>query len=250
MKSKFDLLLRLTYTDFKLKYNNSVFGFFWSLLKPFLMLSILYIVFKLIIKINVENYTLSLLLGLILWNFITESTTLGMNSILAKSHIIKNIKFTKELIILSYILNSLISLSLNLIIFLIIGLISGLKLNFFILLMILNIILLSLLCTGISFILCPLYIKFRDIGHIWEVLLQIGFWAVPIAYPLNMVPKKYIILFLLNPIARLIDSSKALLINNIFIFESFLISLAMCLIIFFVGYIYFKKETAYLAEEI
>lgn len=248
MKSKFELILKLAWTDFKLKYNNSVFGFFWSLLKPFLMLSILYIIFRLIIKIDVEHYALSLLLGLILWNFVVESTNLGMSSLLSRAHIIKNIKLPKEIIIISSTLNSLLSLFFNLVIFLIISLISGLVLNFSALLIILYISLMFLLCTGVSFILSPLYIKFRDLSHIWDVILQIGFWTAPIAYPLIMVPEQYKIFFLINPIARLIESSRELLINNIFIFNSFLITLTMCLIILFIGYMYLKKEEPYIIE--
>lgn len=250
MKSKFDLILKLAWIDFKLKYNNSIFGFFWSLLKPLLMLSILYIVFKIIIKIEAENYVLSLLLGLILWNFIVESTCNGMNSLISKSHIVKNINFSNEIIVISSVLNSFISLIFNLVIFCIIGLTAGLKFNLLTILILLNILLVFLLCTGISFILSTLYIKFRDLSHIWDVVLQIGFWAVPIAYPISMVPEKYKIFFLINPFARLIESSKALLINNIFIFKPFLINSAICLVIVFIGYLYFKKESLNLVDAI
>ena len=69
-----NLIKELVKTDFKLKYYGSFLGFFWSLLKPFLMLGILYYVFTYFIKVQIENFALFLLLGIIIWNYFVDTT--------------------------------------------------------------------------------------------------------------------------------------------------------------------------------
>ena len=113
MKNNIDLLKELTLSDFKLKYKNSILGLFWFLLKPLLLFLVLYLVFSFFIKIKIENYELYLLLGIMIWNYIAESTTKGMNSIITKSNLIKKTYFPRILVVLSTVLDSTLIFLLN-----------------------------------------------------------------------------------------------------------------------------------------
>ena len=107
------LTLVMAITDFKIKYDNSVLGYLWSLLKPLLMFGTLYLVFSVFVRWDVENYRLYLLLGIILWNFLSEVTLNSMVLLEGKASIIKKIYFPRWIIVIASSLTSLLTLLLN-----------------------------------------------------------------------------------------------------------------------------------------
>ena len=116
---------------------------------------------------------------------------------------------------------------------------------------------LYVLCLGISLILASLFVKFRDIGHIWEVLIQVLFYATPIIYPLAIVPIKFQKLILLSPITQIIQDARWLLVTqetvtseSILKFPLVLVPYALPLIILVVGYFIFQKSSAQFAENV
>lgn len=255
-KNNFRILKDLTLTDFKLKYNRSILGFFWSLLKPLLILATLYIVFHLLIKLDVPNYELFLLLGIILWGFFTEATTNSMSALIRNTDLIKKTHFNRKLIIISTNLSSLITLLLNLIIFFIFILIFRAGFSWHLILFAVLLAELFVLTLGISFILSSLYAKFRDMSHIWEVLTQIGFWVTPIIYPISLIPKKLHKLYVLNPLTRIIeDSRNALIFHKLPPLDfSYLkhvtITLLICVGALIIGIWIFKRKSRKFAEQI
>ena len=240
-KQEISLIRELTISEFKLRYKNSVLGFFWSLLKPLAMLTTLYIVFRIFIKINSEQYSLFLLLGIILWNFFSESTVFGLNSIVSKRGIVKKINFKYGILIISACLVSFLSFLLNFMVFAIFLLfIKGLPslISLFIIFPVMALFLLSL---GASFALATFFIKYRDIGYLWDIILQIGFWISPIAYPIEIIPAKYLNIYMLNPLANLITISRGIVLDNkLPNLEMILTSFITLLIILTLGYAIYK----------
>ncbi|MBI2667497.1 ABC transporter permease [Candidatus Woesearchaeota archaeon] len=213
-KQEINLIKELTLNELKLKYRNSFLGFSWSFLKPLSMLMILYLVFKVFIKIDVNNYALVLLLGILIWNFFAESTSFGLSSINSKASIVKKINFKYEILIISNCLTSFLSFLLNFLVFIIILLFAkGMPslLSIYIIIPIIEIFLISL---GLSFILSILFIRYKDIIHIWDIFLQIGFWISPIAYPIDLIPLEYKKAYMLNPLANIITASRDVILNN------------------------------------
>ena len=102
------LIWQLAWSEFKLRYKNSVLGYFWSLLEPLLMLTVLYYVFSHLMKMQIENYQLFLLLGIIIWNFLSRATSIGMNSIVGKPSLIKKIYFPRDIFVISSCLTALL----------------------------------------------------------------------------------------------------------------------------------------------
>lgn len=246
----------LTLTDFKLKYNRSVLGFFWSLLKPLLMLATLYVVFHHLIKLDVPHYELFLLLGIILWSFFTEATSNSMGVLIRNTSMIRKTAFDKKLLIISTNLSALISLLLNLAVFFIFVIIFRAGFSWHILLFVLLIIELFVFTLGVSFLLSAFYIRFRDLSHIWEVLVQVGFWVTPIIYPVSLIPNQFHNIYILNPLARIIeDSRNAIIFHKLPIIDiSYLkhisITLFICLAAIIIGWIVFNIKSKRFAEQV
>lgn len=246
-----NLLWALTLNDFKLKYNRSVLGFFWSLLKPLAMLTTLYIVFHVLMRFRFPNYELFLLLGIILWNTFVEGTLYSMNNLLAKANLIKKVYLKRELIVLSSCLNAFITLFLNLIVFAVFGLLFHLDITKHALIFPVFLLLLFIFTYGIALGLSALFVLYRDITHIWEIVLTVGFWATPIIYPLGIIPLKYVKWYDLNPMARIInDSRDAILFNTIHSPWHLAITTIICLGVLVIGWAIFKKMSPRFAEEL
>lgn len=259
------LLYELVKTDFKLRYQGSFLGVLWSVLKPLMLFAVMYTVFVKFLRVTdgTPTYPIVLLLGISLWSFFTESTNVGMQSIVGRGDILRKINFPKYIIILSAMASSLISLGINLVVVIIFGIFAGAEFTPWILLVPLNLLQLFLLSFGLALFLSTLYVKFRDIGHIWEVVLQIVFYAMPIIYPLTQVANIKLFgieiqkIMLLNPIAQTIQDIRHNLIspstvptawsvhNNFWIS---LIPVVLTLIILVIGATYFKKNSKKFAE--
>jgi len=241
-RQEVNLIRELVINEFKLKYKNSALGFFWSFLRPMSMLAVLYIVFNLFIKINVKDYALFLLFGIISWNFFAECTSVGLSSITSKSNIVKKINFKYEILVLSAGLTSFISFLLNFLVFFIILLFTKGLPKLIALYILLPVSGLLLIGFGLSFMLSTLFMKYRDISYVWEALLQILFWLTPIAYPIEVVPATYLRFYMLNPLAIIITVSRELIINSRLTYVNLLIlSMIIALIILIFGYTIYKR---------
>ncbi len=208
------ILKEIAISDFKVRYQNSLLGYVWTLIKPLLLFAVLYVVFSVFMRFPVENYQLYLLLGVIIWNFFAEATSIALRSFETKQSLITKVYFPRIIVVIASTLTSLLTFLLNMIVFFVFLIISDISFsaNFFF--MVVYTLELYFIILGTSLILSTLYVKFRDISHIWDVLLQIGFWITPIIYPVTMVPEAYHRLIYLNPLARLIEYSRAIFILN------------------------------------
>lgn len=259
------ILLELVKTDFKLRYQGSFLGILWSVLKPLMIFAVMYVVFVKFLRINdpsIPNYSITLLLGISLWIFFTEAAMLGMNSIVARGDLLRKINFPKYIVILSSMASALISLSINICVVLIFAIFTGVNFSWRILLVPFNIAFLFTIAFGVSLILATLYVKFRDISHIWEVITQILMYSMPIIYPLSFVAKHQIFgislanIILLNPIAMAIQDIRHNLIAvesptfwtiyNNYWFATIPLLTALFMVIF--GLWYFNKNSKKFAE--
>lgn len=241
----------LTVNEFRIRYKNSKFGYLWNLLTPLLMLITLYIIFSLVFKLDVPHYQLFLLIGIIYWNFTSEATIFTMNSMVAKAPIFTRTNFPPFAIVLSSVLTSFINLIINLIIFFILAFLLNLPLNPTLLLLPLYLAEIFILVLGIALFLCALYPKFRDLLHIWNIIILVGFWISPIVYRETLIPKEYLRYYMLNPIARIINETRDIIIFNYLpSLEQMLITIIIIIAIFFIGYFTFRKYAQTFSEEL
>ena len=247
------LTLVMAITDFKMKYDNSVLGYLWSLLKPLLMFGTLYLVFSVFVRWDVENYKLYLLLGIILWNFLAEVTLNSMVFLEGKAPILKKIYFPRWIIVIACSLTALLTLLLNMIVFFVFFIIAGAQFSISIFMLALYLLELYVLVVGLALFLCALFPKFRDIHHIWEVFVQLGFWITPIIYPVAIVPAKYHSLIFLNPVARIIQGCRQALIGptgEFMALKNHIIVISVAVCFFVIGLGLFNKLSRSFAEDL
>jgi ABC-2 type transport system permease protein len=253
------ILREMVSTDFKVRYQGSVLGYLWSLLKPLFLFAILYIVFTYIIPLgkDVEHFSVYLLTGVVLWNFFTEATMQGAGSVVARGDLIRKISIPRYLVVIASSLSALINLGLSLIVIFIFALINGIipSLNWLLILPIIAE--LYIFALGVAFLLSALYVKFRDITYIWEIFLQAGFYASAIIFPLTLVPVDLHKWFFMNPIVQIIQDARYVIatdtsitiwstISSWVIIVPFVIIALMCV----AGFLYFRSRSRYFAEDI
>jgi len=249
-KNKYWFLVKqFAISDFKLRYNNSILGYFWSLMNPLLQFGVLLLVFSIFLRFDVPHYNVYLLLGVIMWSFLAESTNNAMDSLLGKSSLIKNTNFPRSIIIIASNITTSMGFILNLIVLLIFFIVFRVKLSVTMFFFPFYLIFFFLLIAGLSLFLSALYVRFRDIQHIWRIFLQIGFWLTPIVYPLSIVPEKFRFLFNINPMYGIIHNSREILIygNMPEIYSTFSL-MFLSLVLLFIGYFTFSKLSNKFAE--
>lgn len=253
------ILREMVSTDFKVRYQGSVLGYLWSLLKPLFLFTILYVVFMYIIPLgkDIEHYPVYLLTGIVLWNFFNETTMIGATAVVARGDLIRKISIPRYLVVIASSLSALINLGLSLIVVVIFALLNGIVPSLSWLLLLPVIAELFVLAIGISFLLSALYVRFRDITYIWEVILQAGFYATPIIYPLTRVPEELHKWFFLNPMAQLIQDARFAIATPTSItiwstIQSWAIIIPFVIVVVFAvwGGVYFKRRSKYFAEDI
>ena len=245
------LTLKLAISDFKLRYKNSILGFFWSLIEPLLMLSVSYFVFSYFMKMNVEHYQLFLLAGIISWNMLTRGTGLGLNSILGKPALVNKIYFPREILVIS---SSITSLLMTLLEFIVLGIFMMIfkvmptkTIIYFPIVLSIEFI----LVLGLSFGLASLNVYYRDIQYIWAVILQAGFFLSPIVYPISIIPEKSVWIIKLNPMTIIIDILRGSTVyNTVPVSKELIYIIVSSIIVLVIGYIIFLKLEPRFAEEI
>ncbi len=251
MEKNIRIILALVKSDFTLRYQGTILGYFWTIIKPLMLFGVIYLVFSIFMRYPLENYAIYLLIGILIWNYFAEATLIGIQSLETKRNLITKLYFPLSLIIISSTISSTITLILNLIILIVFLIIAKIQITFISLFFLIYILELYLIVAGITFLLTTMYTYFHDIKHIWEILLQIGFWLTPIIYPIKIVPYIYHQLIFLNPLARIIEYSRDIIINqHIPSLHLNIVILLMTLTIFFSGYIIFNKNEKKIAERL
>ena len=182
----------LVKTNFKLRYQGSYLGVLWSVLQPLMLFAVMYVVFVKFLKFTdgTPTFPISLLCGTCLWQFFTESTSMGMRSIVDRGDLLRKIHFPNYIIVAATTMGSMISLAINLGVVILFGFFAHAHYTWRVITVIPSILQLYAISLGVALLLGSLYVYFRDIGHIWDVILQALLYATPIIYPLSMVQKK------------------------------------------------------------
>ncbi|MDR2491900.1 MAG: ABC transporter permease [Coriobacteriales bacterium] len=189
----FFILSSLVTKDFKLKYRRSILGVLWSVLNPLLMMLVLTAVFNFMFKWNVPHYSLYLILGTILFNYVAASTTSGMTSIIDAAPLIKKIRVNKTLFPLEKVVFELLNFSISLVAVVIVVAVtvldpeSTLEITAKVAFLPLLLFYVMLFSAGLSLLLSALAVFFRDVIHLWGVFTLAWTYATPLFYPFDML---------------------------------------------------------------
>jgi len=257
------LLRELVATDFKLRYQGSVLGYAWSLLRPLLLFLILYVIFVKFLKIggDIPHFPIYLLFGIVLWNFFAEMTSQSLGSIVGRGDLIRKIRIPRWMIVFSSSISALINLGLNLLVVAVFLIFNQVHLTASVLWLPLLLVEIYLFALGLALFLSAAFVKYRDISYIWEVGMQAGFYVTPILYPLSMITNvTFQKLLLLNPMAQAIQDARFVTVTQdsrvITLSRAFdnglymAIPFAFAVLVLIGGLLYFKKESKYFAENI
>ena len=260
MNSKNWILLKeLVKTDFKLRYQGSMMGHLWSILKPLMLFSVMYVVFIKFLGFgrDMPHFAVALLLGMVIWSFFAETTSMGLMAIVARGDLLRKLSFRKEIIVLSVTVSAFINFVINLLVVLFFCVLNHVEISKYALIAPLYIIPLFAFSLGVAFILATMFVYFRDIAPVWEVVMQAGMYATPIIYSLSMIHNKTVIsLMLLNPLATIIQDLRHLLIYSgnqtigDFVTDKWVIAIPYILpfVVLIIGYAIFKKHAERFAE--
>ena len=254
------LLKEFVKTDFKLKYQGSVLGYAWTLLRPLALFIVLYVVFVKFLRVgeSVPHFPNYLLLGIVLWNFFSDLTNGAIGSVVSRGDLIRKISFPKYVIVIATSVSALINLLINMIIIFLFMTIFGADPSLeAIAVLPLAILLLFVLGMGIGFILASLFVNYRDVNYIWEVVMQAGFYATPVLYPLQIMPESAQKILMINPAAVIIQEARKSMITEQTItahslyggyigYFPMIIVILICLF----GFYIFRKKSKNFAEDI
>jgi len=237
------LMRQLVARDFKTKYKRSVLGVLWSFLNPLLTMLVQYIVFSTLFKSDIPNFPLYLLSGIVCFNFFSEATSMGLQSIVGNAALITKVYVPKYIYPVSRVFSSTINLLLSLIPLLAVMLLTGARVRPAILLLPVGLICLVAFCIGMSFILSTMMVFFRDTQFLWGVVSMLWMYATPIFYPESIIPVRYMVLYKCNPLYHIIRFVRIVLINGVSPEPK---AYALCLLASFVplviGAVIFKKN--------
>jgi len=249
-----DLIWGLASNNLKAKYKNPALGFLWMFLVPFFMMLIYAFVFSKILKVRVVNYAFSMFLitGIVPWQFFSSSILSSTSCILDNGSLIKKVYFPREIIPISVILMNLITFLATLIVVLMLLPIFKIKYSFFIFTLPFLIAFETFFVLGLAFIFSSLYVRFRDLKYIIEILLLAWFYLSPIIYPLSLVvdmSETFFKIYTLNPFSGIISLYRVALLggyeetlpSGLGPWNMFLIPIVSSIGFFLLGYWIFKK---------
>jgi ABC-2 type transport system permease protein len=254
----------LAVTEFKLRFFGSVLGYAWQVMRPLLLFGVLYVLFTQVIDVGNDTplYGVALLLGLVLYTFFSEATGAAVSCIVDRENLVRKIEFPRLAVPLSVVLTALFNLALNLGVVVVFLLASGGSVRWSWLEMIPLVALLAILASGSAMLLSALYVRARDIKPIWDVVLQVLFYATPIFYTIETVqdsaPTWVAKALMLNPFAAILQQARHAVVDPEYVTAAsaigpgwrLIIPLGIVFGVFVLGYAVFRRAAPRLAEDL
>lgn len=272
------LAYNIARSEFKLKFFGSVLGYLWQVMRPLLLFGVLYVFFVVVFEVNShakgaagDVYGAQLLGSIVLFTFFSEATSGSVRSVVDRESLVRKIQFPRLAIPASVIILAGFNLALNLVVVMVFALIEGVHpmLSWLELPLILGV--LILLSSGIAMLLSSLFVRFRDISPIWEVVSQILFYSAPVILPAEAVREKLehgsldrflYHVYTLNPLVAIFQQFRHAMINDktATAWEvmgkgssgvvALLAPIAIVLAIFALGFWVFNRQAPHIAEDL
>lgn len=210
------LIVALATTDFKVRYFGSVLGYLWQLLRPLMLFGILYVVFTQFVKFNagVDFFPAVLLTSIVLYTFFADATGSAVTSVLDRENLVRKIQFPRVVVPLAAVLTAFFNMLTNLIAVAVFVVAVGVRPHWTWLGFPVLVLALGILAAGTSMLLSALYVRFRDVKPVWEVVLQLLFYGSPILYAIEIIPNATARQAIMcNPIAALLEQGRHWLID-------------------------------------
>jgi ABC-2 type transport system permease protein len=266
------LTFNIARNQWKLRFFGSVLGYFWQLIRPLLLFGVLYVFFTLVAHIGRgpgsgpgepnHFYGAQLLGSIVLFTFFSESTTAAVRCVVDNEALVRKIQFPRMVIPLSVVLLAMFNLGLNLIVVLVFALASGVHPMLSWLELPLLVAMLTFLSVGLAMLLSALYVYFRDMQPIWEVLSQVLFYTSPVIVPVSTVQQRLsttlVHLYMVNPLATVLQQFRHAMINHATPSAAALLGggvrllapIGVVAVVFGLGLVVFNRTAPYVAENL
>ena len=227
------------------KYKNSFLGVIWSFINPLLQICVYAIVFPLIMRNNIENYTVFMVCGLIPWTYFASVINRSANVMIENGNIIKKVYFPREILPISLVTSETITFLISTVIIIGFVLITGVGISTLLLLA------QYIILIGISLIVSCVTVYFRDLQHFIGVFLQLLFYGTPIVYSIDTIPERFRWILNINPMTHIIEGYR-----DIFYYQqmpnmkSIFVIIAIGILVVLIGYAIFNKLQKRFAEEL
>lgn len=239
-----ELLINLAKREITVRYKQSILGYAWVIINPLFQILVISFVFSTLLKVPSVGvpFIIFLSVALLPWTFFSSSVTASTNALVNNSNLITKIYFPREILIYSTILAKMVDFGLSLIILAVLMLFFQIPINFYIVWVPLILLIQIILTMGISLLLSSFNLFYRDIQYILTLALTLWFYVTPIAYPTEVIPDKFKLIFSLNPMAVIVNAYREVIIGqghpNI---NSLVIALISSILIFVFSFFIFKK---------
>jgi len=256
-----ELTWLLAVTEFRLRFFGSVLGYLWQLARPLMLFGVLYVIFTQVVKFGVEpiaHYPVYLLMALVVFQGFAEATSRSVQMVVTRENLVRKVHFPRLVIPLSVVLTSCFNLALNLVAVFAFVLISGIEPRLEWLWLPVLLVPLVALAAGVAMLLSALYVRFRDVSPIYEVVLQVLFYGTPIFYSVETVPDSVQTAYMCNPLAAIIEQLRHAIVDPqaptaaeaIGGAAWLLVPAGIVVVLFALGFWVFNREAPRVAEEL
>ncbi len=250
-RNRRERIMLLARIDFHKRYYESRLGILWAFLNPLFRLVVYYLVFTTIFKSEIENYALYLFSGLLVWMSFQEATKKGITILASKRYLIENISFDKLDLFLAATFTVLTGLLFNFLMYMVMSIVTGIPVTWHILWVIPVVLNLAILMFGVNLILSTIHIYFRDVEHLWDMVLLFWFWINPIFYAKSILFDTVPVLIWANPLAGIIiNIRQGLLYGSWPDFRLMAWCYLYAIVILVIGLIVFRRYSHKLLEKV
>lgn len=247
-----ELLYFLAWRDILVKYKQTSIGLAWVLVRPILTMLILTFVFGSIANLDSQGvpYAVLVLTGLLPWFFFSNSFSDCSNSLISNANLLTKVYFPRLIIPISAVIVSIVDFAASTIVLFILIVWYQIGLTWHVVFLPILALWIGFLALGIGLWFSVLIIKYRDFRHILPFVLQLGLYASPVAYSVELVPDKWLLVYYLNPMAGVIDAFRWVVINRDLNIFGVLYSLSFTFVVLLCGSNYFKSQESTFADEV
>ena len=251
----------LAVSDFRLRFFGSALGYFWQLMRPLLLFGVLYVVFTQAIKLGAEvkYFPAVLLTSIVLYTFFAEATNNAVTAVVDREQLVRKIQFPRLVIPATAVITASFNLALNFLVILVFALASGVRPHADWVQVPLILLALFALAIGAAMLLSALYVRFRDVKPIWDVMLQVLLYGSPVIYAIETIDSREAQqIIMLNPLAAIMQQMRHALIDPDAMtaataaggWTRLLIPAGITIGLVLLGFWYFNREAPRIAEEL
>ena len=237
-----DLFYFLVYRDIKVLYAQTILGFLWAILHPMIQIIIFTIVFGKVAKLNTEGipYALFSSVAIIPWTYMSQAMTFSSQSLVQGQNMLGKIYFPRLIYPLTSIISKLVDFIISFLI------LTGMAIYYHVyptvnlLLIPVFTLFMMIFCAGVGMWLSAMAIRFRDVKHAMSFVIRMLMYSAPIVYSASSIPKKYHLLYCLNPIVGIVEGFRACFLGNVFPWQNIWPGMVIAVVVLLSGMSYFK----------